>query len=287
MVPSPSGLIPKKGLLEDAIARFNFQDIAINVHNIDPLIDSADISFLVWNILIEIITHNQDAYDGFVITHGTDSMVYTAAAMFFALHALKKPIILTGAMYPLNVEKSDAEDNLRGAIQAAITGKPGSQLWFSRQSLPGDRLVKAATQRMDAFRATEYPALKILPNFKTVCTFKPHRIATITASPNMDKGMVEAMLAHADGVLLRCFGAGTFPSNADLGEALHKATQKGVPIIAVSQCENGNINLDNYAASSHLKKHGVLSGGRLTTEAAFILLSLTLSGFPFFPLPTR
>src|SRR5579859_7389420 len=64
-------------------------------------IDSSNMQPSVWSAIAEVIYTNYEQYDGFVVTHGTDTMSYTASALSFSLTNLGKPVVLTGAhLYP-------------------------------------------------------------------------------------------------------------------------------------------------------------------------------------------
>lgn len=75
-------------------------------------IDSTNIQPEHWVMMTEAIEENYEKYDGFVITHGTDTMAYTSAALSYLIQNSSKPIILTGAQKPINVEITDAKRNL-------------------------------------------------------------------------------------------------------------------------------------------------------------------------------
>jgi L-asparaginase len=70
--------------------------------------DSSDILPKHWSELATIIKNNYDNYDAFIITHGTNTMGYTSAALSFALPNLDKPIIITGSQVPSSLPGSDA-----------------------------------------------------------------------------------------------------------------------------------------------------------------------------------
>ena len=90
--------------------------------------------------------------DGVVITHGTDTMGYTAAALSYMLLGQMKPVIPTGSQLPLGAPLSDAEINLSCAIEAACQGVAGTYVCFNRKLILGTRAVKTHTLSFDAFR---------------------------------------------------------------------------------------------------------------------------------------
>jgi len=130
----------------------------------------------IWPKLAETIQTNLALYRGIVITHGTDTLAYTAAAMTFLLKHLKRPVILTGAQIPLmeNNMDNDAVGNLWGACQLAYHDRediwliPEVCAYFNRKVLRGTHLVKSDASGMDAF---DTPRASILGQYTSNCTF--------------------------------------------------------------------------------------------------------------------
>lgn len=283
MVPGLSGFEPKRSVAED-LARTIVHDAALGIEldilSFQPLIDSADIAPADWNGLIDIIADAHRTHDGIVITHGTDTLAYTSAALTFALDGVERPVIVTGAMRPAGGTGSDAVDNLTAALKAANGGPPGVWVQFAGRLMAGDRVVKVSSIDLDAFREIPLPHP---PAPKTRSTefharhFSAARICVFTLSPGLSIEAFDSALAYLDGVVLRCFGSGTIPSNPSFQEALSSRIEKGLTVLAVSQCEHGGVRPGEYSASSALRRLGVLDGGALTTEAAVAQLLLMLS----------
>ena len=85
--------------------------------DMDPLLDSSNISVNEWNKIGSLIAEKYDDYDGFVVLHGTDTMAYTASALSFMLRNNAKPVILTGSQIPLCEIRNDARDNLLSILE--------------------------------------------------------------------------------------------------------------------------------------------------------------------------
>lgn len=263
MRPGPHGLTPASGVVEAAVGA-RAQVIAF-----DPLIDSAEISARHWNRLLDLIEAEAGPV---VITHGTDTMAYTGAALSQALAGWPHPVVLTGSMHPLGTMGGDAEGNL----DLALGVRPGAGVWlaFAGRLLPAAGLVKTESQADDAFRATPQPA-EAGPWRRR--RFAAARLAVLTVSPGMPAAMLEAALGALDGAVLRVFGAGTIPSDPELAEVLARAVATGRRLRAVSACENGGLAPGAYAAGAPLWRAGVANGGTETAEAALIRLWLALS----------
>ena len=102
-------------------------------------------------------TRRSKPCDGVVITHGTDTMAYTAAALSFMLAGERKPVILTGSQLPMNHPLTDARLNLLRAFAAAQAGVPGVYVCFGDRLISGVRCVKTHTTSMDAFSSVNAP----------------------------------------------------------------------------------------------------------------------------------
>lgn len=271
MRETASGLAPVAGLIEQAVQAFGPSDAAVTVVNFDPLVDSADITFDHWNRMIALI----EDWDGIgvIITHGTDTMSFTGAALSQALTGLSIPVVLCGAMQPLGMG-GDAEENLKLALEAAIHQPAGVWFAFAGRILPAAGLVKHHTHAADAFRAV-LPAPHA-PE-RRFHRFGPARLAVVTIAPGLTGEVLATMLAALDGAVLRLFGAGTMPGERALLAALDDAKVRGCRLRAVSQCERGGLSPGAYAAGAALWQIGVENGGEETAEAALIRLWLDLS----------
>lgn len=114
-------------------------------------LDSSNVHPKHWIAIAQKIYENYDKYDGFIVTHGTDTMTYTASALSFALRNLSKPVVLTGAMKAPQEEGSDAEDNLFNSIKVASSGLNEVSICFDNQVYRGNRAKKI---RNEASRIT-------------------------------------------------------------------------------------------------------------------------------------
>ncbi len=134
-------------------------------------LDSSNIQPEEWRVMAEAIRDEFTRYDGFVITHGTDTMAYTAAALSFMLQGLGKPVILTGSQLPINHPLTDARINLLTAFTAAcLDGFQGVHVAFDRRLIAGTRASKVRTLGFDAFESINAPPVAIMDS-----GFDPHR----------------------------------------------------------------------------------------------------------------
>ena len=86
-------------------------------------LDSTNIEPKHWLAMAACIEAHYDEYDGFVICHGTDTMAFTAAALSYLIQHSPKPIVITGAQHPIDLEDTDARVNLMDSLRFAASEK--------------------------------------------------------------------------------------------------------------------------------------------------------------------
>lgn len=305
MADSAEGYKPRPGFLLEQMHKMpelhHPQMPRYEIHEYDPLIDSSNMSPKLWlHIARDIATH-YDAFDGFVVLHGTDTMAYTASALPFMLEGLGKPVILTGAQIPLCEVRNDARGNLiTSMIIAADCGLPEVCLLFGQKLLRGNRAVKVNADGFDAFASPKFPPLGtvgvgidirwdlVLPppdSAKPVAVkaFTESRVAALRLFPGISARVVRNILAPPiKGVVLETYGVGNAPDNdPELLDVIRQACDRGVVIVNCTQCLQGRVHAKAYATGTSLERTGVISGYDMTAEAAlaklFYLFSRNLS----------
>jgi L-asparaginase len=304
MEATPGGLTPMAGF--GALLKRRLGETAsatplpdCDIVELDRLIDSANLQPAQWPVIAGELIRRWEAYDGFVVLHGTDTMAWTASALSFMLRGADKPVILTGAQIPLTAPRSDALENLEMAlILAAQHPIREVGLCFGRKLLRGNRSRKIATDRFDAFDSPNYPAIaeagiKIVLHRGLLLAaepqafflpehFEPEAVTVLTIHPGLSPRVVEVALSSPNlrGVVLRSYGVGNVPeADARLLTALGAAVARGVTVVNTTQCVIGAVAQDTYATGAALARIGVVSGGDMTLEAAFAKLHvLTAEG---------
>ncbi|MBO9466419.1 asparaginase [Tropicibacter sp. R15_0] len=281
MVQTDDGFAPQKGVVEAEVDRLiNAGEItaSVDIVTLEPLIDSAQATPVDWSRIAHSIHAASADYDGFVVTHGTDTLAYTAGALCLALPGVRQPVIVTGAMLPLTVTGTDGSRNLREALLAAQSTAPGVWVQFAGRLLHGARVRKSHSSSFDAFEAEACDIAPLLPAAEPGChEIAQHNVGifSITPGPCMD------LLAHAvercEGLVLRCYGSGTAPDTPEMRTALAKAQAKGIPVIAVSQCPEGGMKLGTYAAGKVMRDNGVVDGRDITPEMAYVKMHACLT----------
>ncbi|MCO7564582.1 asparaginase [Pseudomonas sp. S 311-6] len=282
MLQSPEGLAPAGGfearMREYLAQQADAPRLAWALRELDPLIDSANMQQANWLAMREAIVEavERQGHDGVLVLHGTDTLAYSAAALSFLLLGLPAPVLLTGSMLPAGAPGSDAWSNLCGALRLFESGlEDGVQLYFHGQLLHGCRTSKLRSEAFDAFAALprqrdgeRAPAIPPALDYRQ--PRQPVNLAVLPVVPGLRADLLQAVFdSGVQGLVLECYGSGTGPSDDQaLLDALHDARQGGVMIVAISQCPEGSVVFDTYAAGSRLRDAGLVSGGGMTREAA-------------------
>ena len=268
MAPGPSGLAPMDGLVEAALSGRLPPGIALSTHVFAPLLDSSDVGPAHWNEMLAVIRAHPDV--PVIVTHGTDTMAFSGAALSQELAGEARRVILCGSMIPLGGD-GDAEGNLALAIDAALgSAEEGVWLAFAGRLMPAAGLVKRDSHAADAFRSL--PQVKCQSPLRRF--FAPRRLAVLTLTPGLPAAFLRSALSTLDGAVLRVFGSGTMMDDRELLDVLTGAVRAGQRIRAVSQCETGGLEPGVYQASAGLWSTGIENGGNETPEAALIHLWL-------------
>ncbi|MFZ5935694.1 asparaginase [Pseudomonas sp. HS6-2] len=281
MLETAEGLAPAGGFdarMREHLAQLtDAPQVQWTLQDMNPLLDSANMQQHNWLAMRDAIVEAVDAgHDGVLVLHGTDSLAYSAAALSFLLLGLPVPVLLTGSMLPAGAPGSDAWANLCGALRLVEQGlEAGVQLYFHGQLLHGCRASKLRSEAFDAFaalprhrdgeRAAELPAALGYRQQR-----QPVNLAVMPVFPGLQAGHLKALLdSGVQGLLLECYGSGTGPSDDQaLLDVLREARQRGVLLAAISQCPEGAVVFDTYAAGNRLRGAGLVSGGGMTREAA-------------------
>jgi L-asparaginase len=263
--------------------------------------DSSNVTPAHWVQLAQLIGQHYADFDGFVILHGTDTMAYSAAALSFMLEHLGKPVVFTGAQVPVGRSRSDATRNLLTALEIAAARHPRGHtvrlpevgVFFNDVLIRGTRAKKVESQQFAAFKSENYPPLvragitlhfadkdiRLLP----VAGLKVHErlienVAVLRLFPGITATVVDAVLGVPGlrGCVLETYGSGNAPTAPWFLRCLEKASQRGVYILNVSQCEEGRVVQGRYETSAHLTNLGVIGGDDITSEAAITKLMFVL-----------
>jgi L-asparaginase len=253
-------------------------------------VGSSDITPEHWMDVARTIEEIYDEYEGFVIVHGTNTMSYTAAALSFALQGLSKPVVLTGAILPINDIAGDGRMNLIYAIRTAQLDIAEVCVVSGPQGYRGNR-VKKVDQSL--FRTFDTPTLPKLVLFNSTVTLSPLRMVrrkrTLLSRPTFDENVVlltlhpginEAFLDSVmhlkpHGIILRTYGPGMIPER--LFPWIAKVASEETPVVITSQALRGNVDLNRYRKQMAFEQLGVISGKNMTYECATVKLMWALT----------
>lgn len=264
-------------------------------------LDSSDMGPMEWNAVAMLLKKYMDSYDGFVIAHGTDTMVYSASALSFMLVNLKKPVILTGSqLSAIGHVRNDAQQNLITAILIAnpsysqIPNVPEVCIFFRDHLLRGNRAIKVDATGYVAYETPNFPALgtagasiSIRGDLLLHASDKDFsvndkldtNVINLGVFPGIqDREMLKSILnmPGLKAVVLRTFGAGNTATTPSFLRQLEVAQEKGIVVVNVTQCARGNVQMGLYETSAMLMKYGVISGIDITAEAALTKLMVLL-----------
>ena len=243
---------------------------------------------------------NKKEIRGVLLTHGTDTLAYTAAALSFFLRNLNKPVVLVGAQRSSDRGSSDASMNMICASHVALSdiaevgicmhgSSSDAYCLFNR----GTRVKKMHTSRRDAFRPINAkPIAKIAPS-GTIELLAPARsrsetrpvevdavfddnIALIKTYPGMTTKVLEEYVRFGcKGFIIEGTGLGHVPES--WVEGIRAITAKGIPIFMVTQPQYGRVNMSVYSTGRMLMDAGVVGLEDMLPEVAFVKLGWVLA----------
>ncbi len=265
------------------------KEVALKFYSIAN-VGSSEVKVEHWVQIARTIEELYEEFDGFVVVHGTNTMSYTASALSFALQGLGKPVVMTGALMPINDLAGDGRMNLVFAIRAAQMDIAEVCVALGPHVLRGTRIMKVEASFLQTF---ESPNCAPIVNFEREVHMADHRIVRrkrslscrpefdanvvmLTVFPGMPQRFLDGIVDfEPHGIVLRAYGPGML--SEDLFPWLHKVTRKEIPVVIVSQALRGRIDLHLYRKQLVLEQLGIISGKDMNFECAIVKLMWALT----------
>ena len=286
-VPGGEGLEPRRSdVMERELEQLRtYYDITVE----DVIcLDSSNISPEEWKLIARAIFENRKGFDGIVVSHGTDTMAYTASAVTFMLPGIDVPVVFTGSQLPLADMLSDGPDNLRTAFAMAATEKPGVFLAFDRKVMLGCRAVKVRASGFSAFASinARYVAQVSNRGLVTQDAALPKKmqeaalreevssnVFLLKLTPGLNPAVFDMLAAMGyRGIVVEAFGLGGINVLNKGLRGIRRCVEDGISVVVTTQCLYDSADLAVYQVGSRMLQLGVIQGRDMTSEAAMTKL---------------
>ena len=251
-------------------------------------LDSSNIRPEEWQVIARHIFDNRLGFDGIVVSHGTDTMAYTASAVTYMLPNIDLPVVFTGSQLPLADILSDGPDNLRTAFAMAASDHPGVFLAFDRKVMLGCRAVKVRASGFSAFESvnSRYAArvsnqglvvdqatLPKRTGDAALCPEISRNVFLLKLTPGLNPAVFDMLAAMGyKGIVIEAFGLGGVNVLHKGLRGIHRCLEDGISVVVTTQCLYDSANLHVYQVGNKLLELGVIQGRDMTSEAAMTKL---------------
>ena len=286
-LPGGKGLEPQRSdVMERELQQLRtYYDITVR----DVMcLDSSNIRPEEWQLIAARIFEDRAGFDGIVVSHGTDTMAYTASAVTFMLPNIDIPVVFTGSQLPLADMLSDGPENLRTAFAMAASGNPGVFLAFDRKVMLGCRAVKVRASGFSAFESvnSRYTAqvsnLGLVVDTSTLAkrsgpaqlrTEISQNVFLLKLTPGLNPAVFDMLAAMGyKGIVIEAFGLGGINVLNKGLRGIHRCVEDGVSVVVTTQCLYDSSDLRVYQVGNKLLELGVIQGRDMTSEAAMTKL---------------
>ena len=257
-------------------------------------IDSTDMGTKEREMVAELIYKYSmsNKYDGYVVIHGTDTMVDTACTLNYMIQNMGKPIALTGAQKSMFEDPvSDGRRNIYYAIKTATANIGEICIVFGDAVLRGCRSFKESEQDLNAFTSPRAQplgsiGLSLLLNKDVIVPRKngepvlftkfSTKVAIYDQASGADTNLFNLFVEsdEVEGIIIRGYGAGNIQSK--LVPHIQKCTERGKPVLVVTTCSLGGADMGDYSVGAAPLRAGAISGGDLTFECSLQKLMYAL-----------
>ena len=255
-------------------------------------LDSSNITPEEWQLIARHIYEDRAGFDGVVVSHGTDTMAYTASAVTFMLPNIDIPVVFTGSQLPLADMLSDGPENLRTAFAMAASGHPGVFLAFDRKVMLGCRAVKIRASGFSAFEsvnaryaaqvtnrglAVDTSVLPVPGGPPRLADALSQNVFLLKLTPGLNPAVFDVLAAMGyKGIVIEAFGLGGVNVLHKGLRGIRRAVEDGISVVVTTQCLYDSSDLRVYQVGNQLLDLGVIQGRDMTTEAAMTKLMWAL-----------
>ena len=290
-LPGGEGLEPRRSeVMEREIQQLRtYYDITVQ----DVMcLDSSNIRPEQWQLIAREVFQRRLDFDGVVISHGTDTMAYTASAVTYMLPGIDRPVVFTGSQLPMADMLSDGPANLRTAFAMAASGHNGVFLAFDRKVMLGCRAVKIRASGFSAFESinARYAAQvmgrglvvdhEVLPRVTgpaRLCQDFSDKVFLLKLTPGLNPAIFDMLAAMGyRGIVVEAFGLGGVNVLHKGLRGIHRAVEDGISVVITTQCLYDSADLQVYQVGQKLLELGVIQGKDMTSEAAMTKLMWAL-----------
>lgn len=256
-------------------------------------LDSTNITPEHWIMMANAIEARYDSYDGFVICHGTDTMAFTAAGLSYLIQNSPKPIVLTGAQKPIDMENTDARINLLDSLRYACCGKAHNvSIVFGGKVIAGTRARKMRAKSYSAFDSINFPHLASIQDEQIVhyitsdCSGRPAfyhelnpRVFLLKLIPGLSSDLLSLIEDSYDAFIIEGFGVGGLPDNGEKGflKEVERLVDRGKIVVMATQVVHEGSDMTVYEVGHLAKQKGLMECRDMTLETAVAKLMWILA----------
>ena len=258
-------------------------------------LDSTNIGHTHWLAIAGCVKAHYNQYDGFVITHGTDTMSYTAAALSYLIQNSQKPVVITGSQQSIFNRDTDARRNLlHGFLFASDDRACNVHVVFDGKVMIGTRTRKTRTKSYNAFSCIDYPETAVFHDNKLIfyleektgleifCIYDKlnPRVFVLKLVPGMSSDIFEFLKLHYDAVVIESFGVGGLPvsENSSFQEAMAEWQSAGKTVVITTQVPHEGSDMEVYQVGNVIKqKLDLLEAYNMTLESVVTKLMWILA----------
>ena len=259
-------------------------------------LDSTNVTPSHWLEMAAAVRERYDSYDGFVITHGTDTMAYTAAALSYLIQDSPKPIVITGSQKSIALNDTDARRNLYDSfLYAADRESHDVSLVFDGKVILGTRARKERSKSFNAFSCVDYPERAVIRDGRLIRYLAPRayaygaepvfyekledKVLLLTLIPGMEAQSLRLLKDNYQAVILQSFGVGGLPGgeSGPLAQAMEEWLNAGKTIVMMTQVPYEGSDMSVYQVGQQVKaRFQLMEAYNMTLEAAVAKLMWVL-----------